>query len=381
MEQIPYNKPFLCGNEIKYIRDAVKSGKISGNGMFTQKCQRYFEDKYGFGKCLMTSSCTDALEMAAILSGVGEGDEVIMPSYTFVSTALAFARQKATIVFADSRPDNPNIDETQIESLITPRTKVIVAVHYAGVCCDMEKICEIARRNNLILIEDAAQAFDSYYKERPAGSFGAMSTFSFHETNNITSGEGGMLAINDPKLYSRAEIVWEKGTNRVDFLRGKVSKYQWVDIGSSFLPSELVSAFLYAQIEKSGQIQLKRIKLWNLYYKLLKPLEDNGFIELPNIPSNASANGHTFYILCKNTKQRKKIIDYLGEKSILAIPHYLGLHKSPYFKEHYTGKPLRNCNRYEDCLLRLPLFYELKFEDVKYICNTISDILDYLNIK
>lgn len=381
MEPIPYNKPFLCGNEIKYIREAVKSGKISGNGAFTQKCQRFFEDKYGFGKCLMTSSCTDALEMAAILSGVGEGDEVIMPSYTFVSTALAFARQNATIVFADSRDDNPNIDENQIESLITPRTKVIVAVHYAGFCCNMDKICEIARRNNLILIEDAAQAFDSYYNERPAGSFGAMATFSFHETKNIISGEGGMLAINDPKLFSRAEIIWEKGTNRADFSRGKVSKYQWVDIGSSFLPSELISAFLYAQIEKSGQIQLKRLKLWNLYYKLLKPLEDKGYISLPHHSSESSGNGHIFYIVCKNAKQRKKIAEYLGEKQILAVTHYLGLHKSPYFKERYTGAPLRNCDKYEDSLLRLPLYYEMRLEDVKYVCSTLGDILDYLNVK
>ena len=381
MEPIPYNKPFLCGNDIKYIRDAVKSGKISGNGMFTQKCQRYFEDKYHYGKCLMTSSCTDALEMAAILSGVKEGDEVILPAYTFVSTALAFARQNATLVFADSRADNPNIDAAEIERLITSKTKVIVVVHYAGFVCEMKRICQIAKDHNIMLIEDAAQAFDSFYDGKAAGCFGTMATFSFHETKNIIAGEGGMLVVNDPKLYSRAEIIWEKGTNRADFSRGKVNKYQWVDIGSSFLPSELTSAFLYAQIEKSGQIQLKRIKLWNLYYKLLKPFEDKGYIALPFHQPEATGNGHIFYIVCKNSKQRKKIADYLGEKQILAVTHYLGLHKSPYFKDSYKGTPLKNCDKYEDTLLRLPLYYELRLEDVKYICNTIGDILDYLNIK
>src|SRR5664279_424948 len=260
---IPFNKPYLTGKEMHYMYQAIYSGKISGNGMFTQKCHRFFEEKYGFKRALLTTSCTDALEMSAILADIQPGDEVIMPSFTFVSTALAFVRQGAKIVFADSNSLNPNIDVAQIEELITPRTKVIVPVHYAGIACDMDPIIDLARKYNLLVIEDAAQAIDSFYKGIPLGSIGQMATFSFHETKNINSGEGGMLAINDAKFMKRAEIIWEKGTNRSEFFRGEVNKYGWVDIGSSFLPSDIIAAYLFAQLENLDIIQTKRKSLWN----------------------------------------------------------------------------------------------------------------------
>ena len=267
---IPFNKPYLTGKEMQYIEDAVKSGKISGNGLFTKKCQEFFEKEFGFKKTLLTTSCTDALEMAAILADIKVGDEVIVPSFTFVSTALAFVRQGADIVFADSYSDNPNIDADQIEALITEKTKAIVVVHYAGVACDMDKIMSIANKHGIIVIEDAAQAIDSYYiskdgTNKALGSIGHLSAFSFHETKNIISGEGGMLCINDDRFIQRAEIIWEKGTNRSQFFRGEVDKYSWVDTGSSFLPSEIISAFLWAQIENMRDIQDKRIKIWNRY--------------------------------------------------------------------------------------------------------------------
>ncbi len=261
---IPFNKPYLTGKETQYIEEAVKSGKISGNGLFTQKCQTFFETEFGFKKVLLTTSCTDALEMCAILANIEFGDEVIVPSFTFVSTALAFVRQGAQIVFADSYLDNPNIDAERIEELITKNTKAIVVVHYAGIACDMDKIMAIANKYNLIVIEDAAQAIDSYYKGKPLGSIGHMAAFSFHETKNIISGEGGMLTINDEKFIDRAEIIWEKGTNRSAFFRGEIDKYNWVDIGSSFLPSEIIAAFLWAQIENLEIIQKKRLRALEL---------------------------------------------------------------------------------------------------------------------
>jgi len=263
---IPFNKPYLTGKEAHYLYHAVYSGKISGNGMFTQKCHNFFVQRYGFKKCLLTTSCTDALEMAAILIDIKQGDEVIMPSYTFVSTANAFVLRGATIVFADSGASNPNIDAEKLESLITPKTKAIVPVHYAGIACDMDKIMALAEKYNLFVIEDAAQAIDSYYNGRPLGSIGHLAAFSFHETKNIISGEGGMLVINDERFFRRAEIIWEKGTNRAEFFRGEVNKYGWVDIGSSFLPSEIIAAFLYAQLENLDDIQLKRKSIWNKYY-------------------------------------------------------------------------------------------------------------------
>ena len=379
---IPFNKPYLTGKEMQYIEDAVKSGKISGNGLFTKKCQEFFEKEFGFKKTLLTTSCTDALEMAAILADIKEGDEVIVPSFTFVSTALAFVRQGADIVFADSYSDNPNIDADQIEALITEKTKAIVVVHYAGVACDMDKIMSIANKHGIIVIEDAAQAIDSYYiskdgTKKALGSIGHLSAFSFHETKNIISGEGGMLCINDDRFIQRAEIIWEKGTNRSQFFRGEVDKYSWVDTGSSFLPSEIISAFLWAQIENMRDIQDKRIKIWNRYYEGLSSFEPASIKKpkLPLVPEYATNNAHMFYLVCDNVDDRTKFIQHLKDKGILSVFHYLSLHKSSYYEKYSTRKSeLPNSDMFSDCLVRLPLFYELTDEQVEYIINTIKEL-------
>lgn len=367
---IPFNKPYLTGKEAHYMYQAVYKGKLSGNGDFTKLCQKYFEDRYGFRKCLLTTSCTDALEMAAILCDVQPGDEVIVPSYTFVSSALAFVRAGAKIVFADSEPNNPNIDAEKIETLITPKTKVIVPVHYAGVACDMDKIMDIAHRHNLLVVEDAAQAVDSYYKGRPLGSIGHLAAFSFHETKNVIAGEGGLLAINDERYVRRAEIIWEKGTNRAEYFRGEVNKYGWVDTGSSFLPSEVVAAFLWAQLEHLDQIQNKRKALWQRYYDNLSNNPDAKYT-LPVIPNFATNNAHMFYLVCKNLEERTALIKKLKDNDILAVFHYLSLHSSPYYKDKHDGRELPNCDRFADCLVRLPMFYELEMEDVDRICKVI----------
>jgi len=373
---IPFNKPYLTGKETQYIEQAVRSGKISGNGEYTRKCQQFFEQKYGFRKCLLTTSCTDALEMSAILADIRQGDEVIVPSYTFVSTALSFVRQGAKIVFADSQDNHPNIDADKIEELITPNTKAIVLVHYAGMACNMKKIIKIALKYNLLVIEDAAQSIDSFYVDggkKPLGSIGHLSAFSFHETKNIISGEGGMLVINDERFVRRAEIIWEKGTNRAEFFRGEVNKYGWVDTGSSFLPSEIIAAFLWAQIECLDDIQAKRKQIWNAYFEKLKPLADKGFFNLPEIPDYITNNAHMFFIVCKSFEDRTKLIKHLKENDILAVFHYLSLHKSEYYKDKHDGRELNNCDRFTDCLLRLPLFYELNENSVEYICDKIRE--------
>lgn len=372
---IDFNRPYLTGREAHYMYQAVVKGKLSGNGEFTKRCQSFFEERYGFKKCLLTTSCTDALEMAAILCNIQPGDEVIVPSYTFVSSALAFVREGAKIVFADSMECNPNIDAEKLEALITPKTKVIVPVHYAGVACDMDKIMEIANKYNLIVVEDAAQAIDSYYKERPLGSIGHLSAFSFHETKNIIAGEGGMLAINDERFIRRAEIIWEKGTNRAEFFRGEVNKYGWVDTGSSFLPSEVVAAFLWAQLEELDDIQNRRKLLWNKYYDLLKPLAEKGMFSLPDIPEYATNNAHMFYLVCNNLEERTALIKKVKENGAQAVFHYLSLHSSEFYKDKHDGRDLPNCDRYADCLVRLPLFYELKENDVNYITDVIKELL------
>ena len=379
---IPFNKPYLTGKEMQYIEDAVKSGKISGNGLFTKKCQEFFEKEFGFKKTLLTTSCTDGLEMAAILADIKEGDEVIVPSFTFVSTALAFVRQGADIVFADSYSNNPNIDADQIEALITEKTKAIVVVHYAGVACDMDKIMSIANKHGIIVIEDAAQAIDSYYiskngTKKALGSIGHFSAFSFHETKNIISGEGGMLCINEDRFIQRAEIIWEKGTNRSQFFRGEVDKYSWVDTGSSFLPSEIISAFLWAQIENMRDIQDKRIKIWNRYYEGLSSFEPLSIKKpkLPLVPEYATNNAHMFYLVWDNVDDRTKFIQHLKDKGILSVFHYLSLHKSSYYEKYSTRKSeLPNSDMFSDCLVRLPLFYELTDEQVEYIINTIKEL-------
>lgn len=374
---VPFNRPHLTGNETSYIYEAVSDGTLCGNGKFTKLCQHFFEEKYGFKKCLLTTSCTDALEMCAILCNLHPGDEVIVPSYTFVSSALAFVREGARIVFADSMKDNPNMDADKIEELITPRTKVIVPVHYAGFACDMDKIMYIADKYNLIVVEDAAQAIDSNYKDRPLGSIGHMSAFSFHETKNIISGEGGMIAINDERFINRAEIIWEKGTNRAEFYRGVVNKYGWVDTGSSFLPSEVVSAFLWAQLESMDDIQSKRILLWNKYYELLKPIADKGYFYLPHIPEYATNNAHMFYLTCRNLEERTLLIARLKECGYQAVFHYLSLHKSDYYKGKHDGRILNESDRYTDTLVRLPLFYDLDVDDIKKICTIIKEYYNY----
>lgn len=373
----PFNKPYMTGCETDYIRQAVESGKISGNGLFTKKCQQFFEERYGFKKCLLTTSCTDALEMAAILTDVGPGDEVIVPSYTFVSTALAFVRQGATIVFCDSCSDNPNIDPIEIEKLITPRTKVIVPVHYAGVACDMDAIMDIANRYNLLVVEDAAQAIDSFYTgkdgvRRPLGSIGHLAAFSFHETKNIISGEGGLLVINDECFIRRAEIIWEKGTNRAEFFRGEVNKYGWVDTGSSFLPSEIVAAFLWAQLENLDDIQARRCQIWDFYRASLSLFAEQGLFALPNIPDNATNNAHMFYLLFPGLEERSKFISAMKAKDVQCVFHYLSLHSSAFYEKRHDGRALPNCDRYADCLVRLPLFYELNPE---IVVNAVREIL------
>lgn len=374
---IPFNKPFMTGRETEYIRQAVESGKISGNGEFTKRCQKFFEERYGFRKCLLTTSCTDALEMAAILTDVGPGDEVIVPSYTFVSSALAFVRQGATIVFCDSGRDNPNIAPEEIEKLVTPRTKVIVPVHYAGVACDMDAIMDIASRHNLLVVEDAAQAIESFYTgrdgvRRPLGSIGHLAAFSFHETKNVISGEGGMLVVNDPRFVRRAEIIWEKGTNRAEFFRGEVNKYGWIDTGSSFLPSEIVAAFLWAQLENLDLIQACRRKIWDKYRAGLAPLAGQGLFSLPNIPAFATNNAHMFYLVFPDLERRTNFIASMKQHDILCVSHYLALHDSAFYRDRHDGRRLPNCDRYADCLVRLPLYYELDPEPVlQEVRNTL----------
>lgn len=374
MAIIPFNKPFLTGKETQYINDAVNSGKISGNGKYTKLCQSFFENKYNFKKCLLTTSCTDALEMAAILLNIEPGDEVIIPSYTFVSTANAFVLRGAKIVFADSTETNPNIDASQINTLITPKTKAIVVVHYAGFACDMDSIMRIAEKNDLFVIEDAAQAIDSFYKGKPLGSIGHMASFSFHETKNIISGEGGMLVINDDRFLKRSEIIWEKGTNRSAFFRGEIDKYGWVDIGSSFLPSEVISAFLYAQLENLDFIQAKRKEIWNRYFNEFSKIENLRNI-LPSIPSFASNNAHMFYLNCASLEERNKLIKGLEKEGVLAVFHYLSLHKSPFYNDKHDGRALDRCDNYSERLLRLPLFFELTEQEQFHIIQTVIKLM------
>jgi len=376
---ISFNKPYLTGKETHYIYDSVLSGKLSGNGKYTQLCQAFLEEHYGFGKCLLTTSCTDALEMAAILLDIQPGDEVILPSYTFVSTANAFVLRGAKLVFVDSRLDQPGMDEASIEKLITNRTKAIVPVHYAGVACDMDTIMKISDKYNLFVIEDAAQAIDSYYigsngVKRALGSIGHLAAFSFHETKNIISGEGGMLAINDMQFAKRAEIIWEKGTNRSSFFRGEVDKYGWVDIGSSFLPSEITAAFLWAQLENIQDIQNRRLSIWNSYLDGLTLWSLGNGVKLPFIPHYASNNAHMFYLILPEDKARELFITKLRKKGINSVFHYLSLHKSPYYFEKHDGRDLSLSDFYSDCLVRLPFYYDLSEIDQLKVIDVIQMI-------
>lgn len=376
---LPFNKPYLTGKETDYIRQAVESGKLSGNGVFTKRCQQHLENHFAFAKVLLTTSCTDALEMAAILADVAPGDEVIVPSYTFVSSALAFVRQGAKIVFIDSARDNPNLDVDLLEPLINSRTKVLVVVHYAGVACDMDPIMQLAAKYGLIVVEDAAQSIDSTYRGRPLGGIGHMGCYSFHDTKNIISGEGGALIINDERFLKRVEIVWEKGTNRSQFFRGEADKYGWVDIGSSFLPSEIIAAFLYAQLESLDAIQAKRRLLWDTYLAELNGLALAGFVELPSLPAYATNNAHMFYLICRSLEERTALIQSLKSVQIFAVFHYQALHKSPYYASRHDGRSLPNADRFTDCLVRLPMFFEMTVNEVRSVASRIKLFFDEAN--
>jgi len=373
--KIPFNKPCYTGNEDKYVLQAMRSDKISGDGEFCQKCMKWFEENLGCKKALLTPSCTHALEMAAILIDIQPGDEVIMPSYTFVSTANAFVLRGAKIVFVDIRPDTMNIDENLIEDAITEKTRAIVPVHYAGVGCEMDKILEIAKKYNLFVIEDAAQGMMSMYKGKPLGTFGHLGAYSFHETKNYTSGgEGGLFIINDERFIEKAEIIREKGTNRSIFFRGMVDKYTWVDIGSSYLMNEISAAYLWGNIEKANEINEYRLRIWKIYYDGLKELQIKGFITLPYIPDYCTHNGHMFYIKVKDLNERTALINYLKQNGILAVFHYVPLHSSPaglkfgrfYGEDKYTTKE-------SERLIRLPLYHGLKDNEVYFVIEKIYE--------
>ena len=370
---IPFNKPYMTGNELTYISQAHANGHLAGNGQFSKLCSQWLENRIGSGKALLTHSCTAALEMAAILSDVGTGDEVILPSFTFVSTANAFVLRGATPVFVDIRPDTLNIDETKIEAAITPHTKAIVPVHYAGVGCDMDAIMEIARRHDLLVIEDAAQGVIAGYKGRPLGSIGHMAALSFHETKNIISGEGGALLINDQRFVERAEIVWEKGTNRSQFFRGQVDKYTWVDLGSSYLPGEIVAAFLWAQMEQADEITRRRLDIWARYHASFEPLEQAGAARRPIIPDDCVHNAHMYYLLLPNLAIRTAFIDRLKAKHIQPVFHYVPLHSSPFGQ--IVGRPvgdMSNTDAMSERLVRLPLWLGLEDQ----LDRVIAEVID-----
>jgi dTDP-4-amino-4,6-dideoxygalactose transaminase len=371
--KIPFNKTYTTGQEILNIGKAIANGKLAGDGEFTFAVQQMMESRFGFDKTLLTTSCTDALEMSALLTGVDSDSEVIMPSYTFVSTANAFALRGAKIIFVDSEEKTPNLDVDKLEALITSKTKVIVVMHYAGIACDMDKVIAIAKKYNLIIVEDAAQAINSYYKGRPLGSIGQLGAFSFHETKNIISGEGGMLCINDINYQNRAEIIREKGTNRAQFFRGEIDKYGWVDIGSSFLASEIIAAFLKAQLDEIDNIQKKRIALWNNYYDNLKDLLVQYPNLLPKIPSYATNNAHMFYLKCNSYNERTKLMAKLNQNDVKSTFHYLSLHSSSFYIDKHDGRELPESDKWMDCLLRLPMFVDLTFEEVNFICQIIKD--------
>ena len=367
---IAFNVPYITGNENGYISEAVKNKNLSGNGDYTKKCHKKFKSLLNNQHNLLTSSCTDALEMCAILTDIKPGDEVIMPTYTFVSTANAFVLRGAKIKFIDSRTDHPGMDEDKIEEVINEKTKAIVTVHYAGVACDMDKILALAKKHNLIIIEDTAQGIDSVYKGKPLGSIGDMGCFSFHETKNIQCGEGGLLAINNANFSNRAEIIWEKGTNRSAFWRGEVEKYNWVDIGSSFLPSEITAAFLYAQLEELENIQNKRKVIWNKYNEGLTSLK-NIDVGLPSVPKYASNNAHMFYLVCRSKDERSHLIKHLNQNNINSVFHYLCLHNSPFYKDKHDGREMPSAEIYEKCLVRLPLWVNISEKEVNYIIKKV----------
>lgn len=370
---INFNVPPFTGREMEYIRNCVESQKICGDGAYTKKCNEWLEKKTGSTKCLLTTSCTHATEMAALLTEIQPGDEVIMPSYTFVSTADAFVLRGAVPVFVDIRPDTMNIDENLIEAAITDKTKAIVPVHYAGVSCEMDKIMEIAKKYNLIVIEDAAQGIMSTYKGKALGTIGDFGCFSFHETKNYSMGEGGALLIRDEKYAEDAEIIREKGTNRSKFYRGQIDKYTWVNFGSSYLPSDMNAAYLFAQLEMAEEINNARLACWDRYYESLKPLAEAGYIELPVVPEGCVHNAHMFYIKAKDVEERTELINYLKSKEVLSVFHYIPLHTAPagqkYARFHGEDK---YTTRESERLTRLPMYYGLTIEQVDYICEQVK---------
>lgn len=372
MVKIPFNRPHLVGNELGYLQAAFAQGHLSGNGPFTKRCQAWFAANYHFTHNLLTQSCTDALEMSALLAGIGPGDEVIAPSFTFVSSVNPFVLRGARIVFADSTAGHPNMDVDSLESLVTPRTRAIIAVHYGGVACAPDRLADLTRHHGLCLVEDAAQAIDARFRGRPLGSFGALAAFSFHETKNISSGEGGMLVVNAPELWQRAEIIWEKGTNRAAFYRGETAKYGWVDVGSSFLPSDLTAAVLLAQLERLRDTQRERLVAWNHYRERLQGLARTGRIALGAIPADAEHNGHICFIVCGSLKERTALQIALREHGIETVFHYQSLHRSNFYRERHDGRPLPQADRFSDCLLRLPLFHGLTLEEIDQVTGAIE---------
>jgi dTDP-4-amino-4,6-dideoxygalactose transaminase len=375
--RIPFNKPFIAGKELHYIAQAVTLGNIASDGYFTEKCSRMLEERYGIHKVLMTPSCTAALEMAAILCDLGPGDEVILPSFTFVSTASAFVRLGAKPIFVDIRPDTMNIDETRIEAAITPKTKAIFPVHYAGVACDMNRIMAIAKTHNLLVVEDAAQGVNAFYDGRALGSIGHLGTYSFHETKNYICGEGGALCINSPEMVERAEIIRDKGTNRKQFFRGEVDKYTWVNLGSSYVLSEICCAFLYGQLEMLDVIAGRRREIYQFYHPRLKPLEAAGLLRLPHIPEHCSSNYHLLYILLPDVKIRNELLDFLKQRGIEAVFHYVPLHSSPMGRRFgYKDVDLPLTEVLSGCLLRLPFYYEITEEEQKQVVEQLTYFLE-----
>ncbi|MFN5857526.1 MAG: dTDP-4-amino-4,6-dideoxygalactose transaminase [Pseudanabaenaceae cyanobacterium] len=372
MNKIPFNKPYMTGKELWYISQAHHAGQLAGDSNYTKKCHQWLENQTSCRKSLLTHSCTAALEMCAILADLKPDDEVIMPSYTFVSTANAFVLRGAVPVFVDIRADTLNLDETLIESAITERTRAIVPVHYAGVGCEMDVILDVAHRHNLMVIEDAAQGFWSTYRQRPLGSIGNLATFSFHETKNVISGEGGALLINDARFLERAEIIWEKGTNRSQFFRGMVDKYSWVDVGSSYLPSEIMAAFLWAQLEEAESITRTRLNIWHQYHSALESLETQGYLRRPIVPDECEHNAHMYYILLSDLDKRTALIEFLKVLGISAVFHYVPLHSSPAGQRFSRASgELKNTIELSDRLLRLPLFPELTSHQIEQVIDAL----------
>jgi dTDP-4-amino-4,6-dideoxygalactose transaminase len=373
---LPFNRPYVAGREFEYMREAAEHAQLAGDGPFTRRCHAWLEGRVGCHRALLTHSCTAALEMTALLANVGPGDEVIMPSFTFVSTANAFVLRGATPIFVDIRPDTLNLDEARIEEAITPRTRAIVAVHYAGVGCEMDAISRVAAASGLLVIEDAAQAFDATYRGRPLGSFGQLAAMSFHETKNIVAGEGGALYINDPAFVIRAEILREKGTDRSQFVRGQVDKYRWMDVGSSFLPGELIAAFLYAQMERADVITRARRAVWQLYDERLQRLEASGVIRRPIVPPDCEHNAHMYYVLVRDLETRSRVLTRLNAAGVNAVFHYVPLHSSPAgIRFGRTSGTMAHTTALSDRLLRLPLWVGMTPDDVDYAVGCLASAL------